>query len=135
MISLSLVVIGLFTFFIWSLFKCNKWYQRENYSCLLESPVWRGTVLKYILIILWISLVSVVMSPFVSDILNLHILPVLLSFGQSCLFYWFFSKNELCVSVLFVIVAVVLFSLFGFGPQLDSYLLSTPLKCLCFFLF
>jgi hypothetical protein len=67
-------------------------------------------------------------SHFISDFVNLDTVSVLFSFTKGLYILLIFSKNQLLV------VLVLCFSLVDFNPELDYFLLSTPLGCVCFFL-
>lgn len=75
--SIYVGFIGLFKLFNW--FNFDNWYPWENYPFVLDFPIlWSTDFLKSVLINLWISSVSLLLSfpTFISEFVHLDILPL-----------------------------------------------------------
>jgi hypothetical protein len=83
----------------------------------------------------WISSGSLVMSPFSILILLIRILTLcpLVSLAKGLPILLIFSKKQL-LDLLILCIVLCLY-LVDFSPEFDYFLRSTPLRCICFFLF
>ena len=84
----------------------------------------------------WISSESVVMSPFSFLILLIRILslcPLLVWLRVSLIFFYFLKEQAPCL--VDSLYSSFCFYLVDFSPEFYYFLLSTPLGCICFFLF
>ena len=105
-VSISSAVIGLFNLLIWSWINFGKWCLSRKLSISFKFfNVVKYRFLKYELYFLH---VCCYVPPFISDFVNLDILSAFwLVWIKVCLFCWFFSKNQLFVSLFLCIVFFV----------------------------
>ena len=127
-VSISLLVIGLFVFYISSWFSLRRLYLSKNLSISSRlSILLVCSCLRSSLRILSISAVSVVTSPFSFLILLILVLSLffLMSLAKDLSILFIFSKNELLVLLIFAIVFFVSISLISALIFMISFLLLT----------
>lgn len=135
-VSISLGFICLFKLLIWSWFNCGKCYLMRKLSISLSfSNFVEYRFLKNVVMVLWISSMSVAIAPF-------HFWFCYFRYSLSvyrlicirvCQFYLFFSINQQFVYLSFVLFSLFLFMISPHKGSLFSVIYSY--RCDFFFLF